>query len=1541
MSIKRYNRAGLFLAGVLVFGLTLLLPGAEPSGGSGSEQSGKAQPQELKPLVWSYDLSYGLAVASASYRPVLVLFSGEYCSWCRRLKETLDYPGLNPILGQFALVELDVMQHEAAAAQYMVRSLPTLVFLASDGRVKSSFAGYRDVVAMRELLLSVLNPRAAQKVDSASKVLSFVKAPEPVAEGSWPEVVLGISDPVLGGGIKEALLKRADFNPSNLVQLLEDERIAVRMGALDLLEELSGETFGFDVWQGGTSVNPAPALALWRGWSAKPENTAAGICYVALEPEQIKNYFRDLMGSGNARSVRAMRQLLAAGPSVIREIDSYIADHQDLPVGSIRKLRELKYALILSNQGSVGGTETAHRLVFGNRDAAMQALEKLASYPRGAALIYRDFLGDPEPVIREAAADGLLKVMRTGALPVIEERLKQERDNDCIFAMLKGVGAIKSQRSVELLTEYCDATYEDHAVIAFEGIARQKPLKSDGLKAVMLQGLKDQRWRVRVQALKAVAAFKFDELLEEAEPLLNDPDDYVRYTAVISLARIGNPATLKKFNQLFMESPEDRLAVVEAYVAMEMALPQEFVAVLAESEPDEILQIVNVMEEDGPRALQVINRLLAHVDGDVANAALAYIAGVGAAASEYRGEMVEALRSGGTERRRIVLEHLNWEVLDKEPYLKKLAQPSGEPVTRKQPDSAAHKDESRAGETLQLFQKAFIAKRQAAPSEAVAEPEKVKKKSSVLGAFAQVINAVQPRKESDDEDVRLLKKASVEELVEAVAAIVRDAESELRFRAALSLVRFGYAPALPVILEHMEGATEQERESIAESLAKFKSQGAEIKELTVRLLQDSSSGVRSAAVQALSESSQDELITLLFAEALKPEGVLQADEVAGFRSRSSYGSRSGGGLSSSQRRQYAKEFLKESRAVDSHVLGLILLGSASDSESVELVESYLKNPENLVRRAAARSLSQMNRRRFDEQADAIASDSSDKVRAVILAAWDQGYAWQDLFGTSVERYEYYGYNPRSSAALGAPQIEVLKKLSRDESPAIRVNAYFCMIGNKVPFDLTELGGVIDQLPEQEGAVRRLSRLYDKYRVEELGEPFKVLLPYVEASEDLDEEDWEKIEKHFGPLKKQESLAEFIEYKSRVTEGATNAVYLAEEMYSSARTNALALTALSSHRLQVIFFSNAGCEECVQVKRNLTHLESVVPGLEVVTYDIMTVKGFQMNEALCERFGVPDARRAATPAVFAEAGALIKGELSSEALAGLVRASSGVAPRRLVISQEEMQHAQVAVERKKSDLKLWLIILFGLLDGINPCAFATLIFLISYLQVARRSIRQIAVIGVAFISAVYMTYFALGVGLRHLIGELKLLQYGGMIFNWAVISFAVVLCGLNVRDAVICARGRLDKMVLQLPGVLKKQIHATIQAGARHRMFVAAAFVTGVIVSLLELACTGAVYVPVLHMLSDPGSRAIAVLYLALYNLMFILPLMIVFALVCKGLTSDRLIRWMRANVVKVKIMTAVLFAILAIVLLFDHQIKDLIPSINVNAQEIKQTLPEG
>ena len=86
-----------------------------------------------------------------------------------------------------------------------------------------------------------------------------------------------------------------------------------------------------------------------------------------------------------------------------------------------------------------------------------------------------------------------------------------------------------------------------------------------------------------------------------------------------------------------------------------------------------------------------------------------------------------------------------------------------------------------------------------------------------------------------------------------------------------------------------------------------------------------------------------------------------------------------------------------------------------------------------------------------------------------------------------------------------------------------------------------------------------------------------------------------------------------------------------------------------------------------------------------------------------------------------------------------------------------------------------------------------------------------------------------------------------------------------------------------------------------------------VISLLELACTGQVYLPTIIFVSSiPELRVRAIGYLVLYNVLFILPLVVVFVLAYYGTTSKDLTRFLQRNAATVKLGMVILFAALAI-----------------------------
>ncbi len=83
---------------------------------------------------------------------------------------------------------------------------------------------------------------------------------------------------------------------------------------------------------------------------------------------------------------------------------------------------------------------------------------------------------------------------------------------------------------------------------------------------------------------------------------------------------------------------------------------------------------------------------------------------------------------------------------------------------------------------------------------------------------------------------------------------------------------------------------------------------------------------------------------------------------------------------------------------------------------------------------------------------------------------------------------------------------------------------------------------------------------------------------------------------------------------------------------------------------------------------------------------------------------------------------------------------------------------------------------------------------------------------------------------------------------------------------------------------------------------------GVIVSLLESACTGQVYFPVIAgLVRDSATRTRGVLVLLWYNFLFILPLLGVFGAAFFGVGSDRIAAFARRRFGLTKVLLAIVF----------------------------------
>lgn len=188
---------------------------------------------------------------------------------------------------------------------------------------------------------------------------------------------------------------------------------------------------------------------------------------------------------------------------------------------------------------------------------------------------------------------------------------------------------------------------------------------------------------------------------------------------------------------------------------------------------------------------------------------------------------------------------------------------------------------------------------------------------------------------------------------------------------------------------------------------------------------------------------------------------------------------------------------------------------------------------------------------------------------------------------------------------------------------------------------------------------------------------------------------------------------------------------------------------------------------------------------------------------------------------------------------------------------------------------------AIIDSINPCAFGVLVFLLAYLFKAFHSRRSVLIHGLTYISAVFITYLIAGLFLLPIISQLGRISAG----VYVGIGIILIIFGLlEIKDFFFYGRG-LSLGIFPSAGkrieILVRHISGKLSTS----------FLLGVFVALVELPCTGAVYLGVLALVSLAGLTANNFLLLVIYNLLFILPLVIILFLVHRGGQTEKFEQW--------------------------------------------------
>lgn len=209
------------------------------------------------------------------------------------------------------------------------------------------------------------------------------------------------------------------------------------------------------------------------------------------------------------------------------------------------------------------------------------------------------------------------------------------------------------------------------------------------------------------------------------------------------------------------------------------------------------------------------------------------------------------------------------------------------------------------------------------------------------------------------------------------------------------------------------------------------------------------------------------------------------------------------------------------------------------------------------------------------------------------------------------------------------------------------------------------------------------------------------------------------------------------------------------------------------------------------------------------------------------------------------------------------------------------------------LTIPVILASGVADGLNPCAFALLVLFATYTITVANSVtsdgsptlearRRLLGAGSIYVGAVWITYFIVGIGLLSFLGWLG--QDHLVARGAAIIALGMAIWML--KDVLLPGVGPS----MMAPAGTHGRMHRAIERGGLAGMLIA-----GILVGICTVPCSGAIYLAIVAVLTASGGGLTGLALLALYNIAFIAPLVVLLLAVSNRRVLGQMARWNRAN----------------------------------------------
>jgi hypothetical protein len=179
-----------------------------------------------------------------------------------------------------------------------------------------------------------------------------------------------------------------------------------------------------------------------------------------------------------------------------------------------------------------------------------------------------------------------------------------------------------------------------------------------------------------------------------------------------------------------------------------------------------------------------------------------------------------------------------------------------------------------------------------------------------------------------------------------------------------------------------------------------------------------------------------------------------------------------------------------------------------------------------------------------------------------------------------------------------------------------------------------------------------------------------------------------------------------------------------------------------------FFLLRGCLDCQGKKAQLEEWVSKVPNVRIGVFDLTKEENKAIDEALFQIYRIPESKWASILKLYIGEDYLSGSDFRYENFQKVVSKyqDKGAPPPWEIVTQEALQSGEKKIIDRFKQFSVWGVLIAGLIDGLNPCAFATIIFLVSYLAFLGKANKEILTYGIIFTLGVFIAYILTGMGL---------------------------------------------------------------------------------------------------------------------------------------------------------------------------------------------------